>query len=160
MKISGRLTPCLSLFLFMALLLAASAPDSEADQNAQAEYDQSLREDIPQPLPVLCPDIVYVVEPDFGFKESELTPDNNAKAIQFMTEELPGWMEDKYQRGKLTERADDRLMEGDVSMAYYNRLMLLKLYALKLEALSAAEDERDAMTEDFCQTLSRFARID
>ena len=139
------------LYLF-PLALMACQPNKDLRSDLQ-DSNEPLSQESHQGT-VLCHNLVFA-EPKFSFAESDVTAARATRAIAFLQDELPSRMETKYQSLKEQPGRDDGLMEGEIAISYYNGLAILKLYRLKLEALSASPSDKDRATALFCTVLSQ-----
>jgi len=102
-------------------------------------------EDWPPPPGPICGEIESGVEADYRRHEAELTADRFRAAIDAMNSYVLEW----------TIRSTAYGFPGsEVDMAWTNHMAIIRLYVLKLEALSAEGEEEQLAINRFCDALS------
>lgn len=102
-------------------------------------------EDWPPPPGPICGEIESGVEPDYRRHEAELTADRFRAAFDAMNSYVLEW----------TIGSDAYNFPGsEVDMAWTNHMTIIRLYVLKLEALSAEGEEQQLAINRFYDGLS------
>ncbi|WP_394694227.1 hypothetical protein [Hyphobacterium sp.] len=102
-------------------------------------------EDWPPPPGPICGEVESGVVPEFRRHEAELTPERFRAAIDAMNTHVLEWTIGSTAYNFPGSEAD---------MAWTNHMTIIRLYVLKLEALSAEGEEQQLAINRFCDALS------
>lgn len=108
----------------------------------------------------ICHDFSSNIELDMQRPESDFTQENYRFAKQSLEETIPEWMETAFKHNKAFPETYDKLLQGDIWLAYANSIAMVEGYVLKLEYLTASPAQKQAAKEEFCKFLMETPQYD